>query len=279
MGLSPFKNSLTTNERERANPFMFQLKLRALRFFYKLKYWRKDPPMVRYWMSRDSVEAKLIKMPEGHTVMIMEGEDYPFPGYPRGSLLYGPLSPLKHLIKNRVFNDSWKLLDESQDPSDNIRKGLDEAFALLEKGKYDLVPYDAMVPPLKELWRAMTVVEQKMGGRSMRLKELICFIMQEDDSYRMRLQWLVKFLGRKPSEKDFEYALSMLEHGENVPDMKERQRLLKRVIIAALKDPRIHECFSLLLKELDWKKLRLTKADKYFFRAKYFKVDYPEYDY
>lgn len=236
--------------------------------------------MVRYWMRKESVEAKLIKQPEGHLVMQMEGEDYPFPGYPRGALLYGPLSPLKHVIKNRVFNDSWKLLEEGKDPLEAIRRGLDEAFTILEAGKYDLVPYDALIPSLKELWRAMTVVERKMGGRTMRLKELICFILQEDDSYRMRLQWITKFFWPfKPTIKGFDYALSMLEHAEVVGDMKERQRLFRRVIIEALSDPRIRECFSLLFQELDWKKLKLTKADKYFFRAKYFKVDYPEYQY
>lgn len=230
-------------------------------------------------MRKESVEAKLVKQPEGHCVLYMEGEDYPMLGYPRGALLYGPLSPLKHLIKNRVFNDSWKLLDEGKDPSDNIREGLDEAFALLEKGRHDLVPFRSLIPPVKEIYRAMTVVEKKMGGRVNGLKEAICFIIQEDDSYRFRVQWMVKFLPRKPKIEDFDFALGMLEHAEIVGDMKERERLLKRVILAALKDPRIRECFSLLIKELDWKKLKLTKADKYFFRAKYFKVDYPEYEY
>lgn len=230
-------------------------------------------------MSQDSVEAKLMKMPEGHMLMQMDGEDYPFPGYPRGPLLYGPLSPLKHLIKNRVFNEAWELLEDDKDPIANIRDGLDEAFRLLEKGKYDLVPYDALLPSLKELWRAMTVVEKKIGGRTMRLKELICFIFQEDDSYRMRFQWLVKFFIFKPTIEDFDYALKMLEHAEVVGDMKERQRLFRRIVMHALKDVRIREGFSLLLKELNWKKLKLSKADKYFFRAKYFKVDFPEYEY
>lgn len=258
---------------------MFQMKLWFQRLFYKLKYWRKPPPMVRYWMSKETVEAKLIKMPQGHMVMHMEGEDYPFPGYPRGALLYGALSPLKHIVKNRVFNDSWKLLGEGKDPIQTIREGLDEAFRLLEKGKYDVVPYDALVPPLKELWRAMTVVEKRMGGRVMRLKELICFILQEDDSYRMRLQWISKFFWRRPTVEDLDRALAMLEHGEVVGDMKERQRLFRRILMAALKDERIRECFRLLMKELNWKKLKLTKADKYYFRAKYFKVDFPEHQY
>ena len=265
---------------------MFQTKLLFLKFFYKLRYWRKPPEMVRYWMTTDSVEAKLIRMPDGHTAMQMKGEDYLFPGYPRGALLYGNLSKVKHVVKNRIFNDSWALLEEGNDDGnhddvhDNIRDGLDEAFKLLESMKFDVVPYDALVPPLKELWRAMTVVERKMGGRCLRLKELICFILQEDDSYRMRLQWITKFFWPfKPTIQDFDHALSMLEHAEVVGDMKERQRLFRRIAMTALEDYRIRECLSLLIKELDWNKLRLTKADKYFFRAKYFKVDFPEYEY
>ncbi len=231
-------------------------------------------------MSKESVEAKLLRMPEGHMVMQMDGEDYPFPGYPRSALLYGPLSSLKHIVKNRVFNEAWAKLEDGEDPLVTIRKGLDESFKVLEAGKYDLVPYNALMPSLKELWRAMTVVEEKMGGRWLRAKEMICFVLQEDDSYRMRFQWIVKFFWPfKPTIKDFDYALSMLEHAEVVSDMKERQRLFRRVLMAFLKDPRVREGFNLLLKELNWKKLKLSKADKYFFRAKYFKVDYPEYEY
>jgi hypothetical protein len=71
----------------------------------------------------------------------------------------------------------------------------------------------------------------------------------------------------------------MLEHGEMIGDMKERQRLFRRIFMVVTRDKEMGEGFKLLMKELDWKKLRLTKADKYFFRAKYFKVDYPEYAY
>ena len=39
------------------------------------------------------------------------------------------------------------------------------------------------------------------------------------------------------------------------------------------------DMFSRFLKEVNWSKVRLSRADKYFFRAKYFKVDYPEYQY
>ncbi len=235
--------------------------------------------MVRYWMKTDHVEAKLLRQPGGHLEMQMQGEDYLFPGYPRSALLYGPLSKLKHVTKNRVFNDSWRMLEEGKDPSQNIRHGLDEVFKIMEEGKYDLVPYNALVPCVKEIWRAFTVVERKMGGRVMRVKELICFILHEDDSYRMRFQWLAKFFIFKPTIKHFDYALEMLKEGETVGDMKERQVLFRRVIMAAMEDPRIRECLSLFLKELNWKKVRLTKADKYFFRAKYFKVDFPEYEY
>lgn len=258
---------------------MFQLKLLSLKFFYKLRYSRKPPPMVKYWLKSDSVLAKRVRMPEGHDAMVFEGEDEIFPSYPRGALLYGSLSPLKHTIKNRVFNDSWKLLEGYKDPSKNIRDGLDDAMKILDKGRYDIVPFHALVPPVKELWRAMTIVEEKMGGHVRAVKELICTILQEDDSYRFRLLWLTKFFWRKPTIKDFDRALSFLEHGEMVGDMKERERLLRRVLLAALNDPRIRECFEMLVKELDWKKLRLTKADKYFFRGKYFKVDFPENQY
>lgn len=266
--------------------------LKLKQIFYRWKYSKKQPEMVKYWKTGDAVEAKVMRMLEGHYVMYMKGEDYLFPSYPRGTLLFGPLSPLKHVIKNRLFNTTWKHLEEGvsqEDIQKDVRAGFDEVFALAEKGKFDMVPYEAMNPNIKELWRAMTVVEKKTNSyRVKKLKEILCFILQEDDAYRFRFQWMVKFFNpnswwrkllRRDPIKDFDLALSMLEHGEVIGDMKERQRLFRRGLMTALKDPSIRQCFLLLCKELDWKKLELSKADKYFFRAKYFKVDWPELEY
>lgn len=232
--------------------------------------------MVSYWMTKDAVEAKVVKTPEGHYEMMMEGEKYPFPGHPRGSLLFGSLSPLKHQIKNQIFNEAWRMLEEKKS-EEEIRLYLHGAweniFALAEKNKYDMVPYELLNPPIKELHRAMTAV-----GCDNRLRDTICFILQEDDAYRMRFQWIVKFfpwLG-KPTLAHFTKGLSMLEHAEIVGDMKERQRLFKRIFLFMVDgSPR----FEAFLKEVNWSKVGLSAADKYFFRAKYFKVDYPEYKY
>lgn len=236
--------------------------------------------MVKYWKTQDSVEAKLTRSPEGHMVMWMKGEKYPFPGQPRGSLLFGALSPLKHWIKNKVFNDVWKML-EDMTPDADIRSYLATdawpyVYALAKKLNYDLVSEDALIPAVKELWRAMTVV-----GVDQTFKEIICFILQEDDGYRNRFQWLVKFfpLWRKPTITQFDHALAMAEHAEIVGDMKERQRLFRRIFMYIIEEPIQRDKFYCFLREVDWKKVELTKADKYFFRAKWFKVDYPEFEY
>lgn len=244
----------------------------------------KNAEMVSYWKTQDSVEAKIMLMPEGHYAMQMKGEKYPFPGYPRGPLLYGGLSPLKHQIKNQIFNESWAMLEAGKSWEEvlyKVKRTLEQnIFPLAEQSKYDMVPFARLNPPIKEVYRAMTVV----GGGDRRfeqLRDIICFILQEDDAYRMRFQWVAKFLPRffRPQVKHFEWGLSMLEHAEMVGDMKERQRLFKRIFTTVLKDPTIRDLFERFLKEVDWTKVRLSKADKYFFRAKYFKVDYPEYKY
>ncbi len=96
-----------------------------------------------------------------------------------------------------------------------------------------------------------------------------------------KFQWIVKFFPRwyKPKVKHLEYALTMLEHAEIVGDMKERQKLFRTIVMFLLKDAGIRRKVEMFFQEVDWNKLRLTKADKYFFRAKYFKVDFPEYKY
>lgn len=240
------------------------------------RYYRKAE-MVSYWKKQDAVEAKVMQQPDGSYAMQMKGEKYLFPGYPRGTLLFGLLSPLKHHIKNHVFNESWRLLEEGMPEEDVVHylkyTAWPSIFEIGERTRYDMVPFEKLNPPVKELWRAMTTV-----GVNPSLKEIICFILQEDDAYRMRFQWMVKFFPRwsKPTIADFKKAFEMAEHAEVVSDMKERQRLVKRIFLVMVKNS---EVFQKFINEVDWKKVKLTKADKYFFRAKYFKVDFPAYQY
>lgn len=241
----------------------------------KDKYWR-NRPMVSYWKTGDSVEAKVYKTKAGHYEMQMKGEKYPFLGHPRGVLLYGRLSPLKHQIKNKIFNEAWRMLEEKK-PEQEIREYLTQAwqeiYQMGEEMKYDFIPYEKMIPSVKELYRAMTA-----SGCDVRLRDIVCFIFQEDDAYRMRFQWIAKFFSwvNLPTSSRFDYALSMLEHAEMVGDMKERERLFRRIFMFMVKDSSIFKTF---LTNINWRKTKLTEADKYFFRAKYFKCDYPEYKY
>lgn len=236
--------------------------------------------MVSYWMTKELVEAKAVKAPEGHYVMWMEGEKYPFPGFPRGSLLFGQLSKLKHDIKNKIFNTVWAMLEEKK-PTAEIRSYLkgawQEIFDLFDKNRYDAVPFENLVPPIKEFWRVMTDLEP-MHPDIRKFKEIAAFIFQEDDAYRMRFQWMTKFLPKwfKPLPEDFDYALAQLEHGEVIGDMKERERLFRRIFMFMAQDS---TAFREFLRRVNWSKMGLSDGDKYFFRAKYFKVDWPEYEY
>jgi len=253
-----------------------------LRQFYKLI--GKNPadmPMVQYWKTKDSVEAKITESEDGTMVMYMEGEKYPFPTYPRGRLLFGSLSKLKHEIKNQVFNENWWKL-EAGESQENIVKNIkhklfNEITELAELSRYDMLPYEKMTRSVKEIHRAWTKIAPTS---TYNLRDYLCFILQEDDAYRFRVQWLVKYFN--PNSllwrwfdpiKLFEKGLTMIEHAEVVGDMKERIRLLRRILLVCLGDKIIKDLFIKLIREIDWKKLKLTKADAFHFRGKYFKVD------
>lgn len=250
--------------------------------------------MVSYWKKADGVSAKILHQ-DGRVVMKMEGEKYLFPGFPRGYLLFGKLSKLKHEIKNQIFNDTWRLLDEGADTeliATRIReKILPNIYALLEDQKFDIVPPNKLSPAVAEIHRAWTKV-----GRGLRLRDVLTHVANEDDSYRWRVMdmmeyfnpnawWkrIYRFVFRKSYAdsviKDFEIALGILEHCEVIDDMKERQRLLKRVLLAILKDEDFKKCFVEFCREINWRKVFLTKADRYFMRGKYWKTDYRLFDY
>ena len=77
----------------------------------------------------------------------------------------------------------------------------------------------------------------------------------------------------------FAHAMKMLAHAEVIGDMKERVRLWRRILLLMLEDETIRNLFEKLCKEIDWKKVKLSAGDKYHFRGKYFKVDYPYLEY
>jgi hypothetical protein len=118
------------------------------------------------------------------------------------------------------------------------------------------------------------------------LRDLITYVLQEDDSYRFRLQWVAGYfnpnswfqLFSNPISL-FEKALMLLENAEVIGDMKERIRLFRRIILTLLTNDVWRGWFIKLSNEIDWKKVRMTRADKFFFRGKYFKVDLDRFEY
>lgn len=234
--------------------------------------------MVKYWKKTDAVQAKVMKI-DGVTYMQMDGEKYLFPGFPRASVLFGHFSKLKHEIKNQIFNESWAKLEEkatSKEIVKHIRERLPSIYKISEEMKYDMVPEDAMVKPVYEIHRAWTKL-----GFNPKLRDILTFILQEDDAYRFRLQWIVGFFPRftKDPVKILEKSLKWLEIAEIIGDMKERVRLFRRIILTILQDEEMRSKVEALFNEIDWKKVKMSKADKYFFRGKYFKVDLDKFEY
>jgi hypothetical protein len=238
-------------------------------------------PMVKYWRTKEMVAAKVTTGKHGNIVMDMEGEDEQFPGYPRGHVLFGKLSKLKHEVKNQVFNETYAMLEQDyahQDIINHIKQVLTGRLdQYLEPLRFDMLPPEKLAPPVREIWRTLSKLEEK-EPKIRFLKEYICLLLQEDDSYRWRLQWMCSlFWWIQPS--DIPLALRELENAEVIGDMKGFARLWRTVIIFALTDAKINYLYRQFCKEVDWKKLKLTRADKYHFRGKYFKVDWLLFEY
>jgi hypothetical protein len=181
------------------------------RFFFNWLFKVKPPEMVKYWKWGQAARAKITEAKDGSMQMIIEGEAHPYPGFPRGHILLGPLAKLKHSIKNRIFNEVFAEIEKMTDDM-----------------KYDMLPPEKCAPAVRELNRVLDLMEQAevvedMKGRIRLIKRILTFFLQEDDAYRFRAQWAY-------------------EH-------------------------------------LDPKKMKLSKADKYYFRGKYFKVDHDKFDY
>ena len=75
-------------------------------------------------------------------------------------------------------------------------------------------------------------------------------------------------------------VLEELENAEVVEDMKLRIRLIKKVVCFFLQEDDAYRFRAQWAYErLNHRKMKLSKADKYYMRAKYFKVDHDKFDY
>ena len=264
--------------------------MRIKKIWYRLI--KKSPaemPMIQYWKYQEKQEAKVTRNKDGALIMKITGEKEDFPGFPRGYLLFGKLSKLKHEIKNQIFNYAWQELEENIPEKEIIREiktgAFKRIFQLAEETKYDQVPPERMYKPVKEIYRAWTKAAK--SENSLKLRDILTFVLQEDDSYRFRFQWIITYFN--PDKwwmrlwgnpiKQFEKALWMLEHAEVIGDMKDKIRLLRRILLLALRDEGIKNKFLAFCKEIDWNKVKLSEADKYHFRGKYFRVDLDLFDY
>ena len=236
------------------------------------KFLQKPAEMVSWWKYKESVQAKVTTAKDGSYIMWMEGEKYPFPGYPRGHLIvnepgkFSPYSKLKHTIKTEIFNKNWWRLERGE----AIQLEVSEIEKLVHELRYDMMPHEKCAPAVREIAENLTHPLWRTILRA---------IFQEDDAYRWRFQWMARYLDKKDPIGSFDKAMEMLEHAEVIDDMKERIRLIRRVLLALWKDPTYAKYWIDFVQNVDLKKIQLTKADKYFFRAKYFKVDYPENQY
>ena len=260
------------------------------------------PEMVQYWKNGDRARAKVVTLKDGSYAMVIEGEKYPLAGFPRGPVLFGPLARLKYTAKNMIFNEIWRMLEEDKTDEEimdyvftAVRPTL---LATIKDMKYDMFPYEKMCPAVKEIWRAMTAVEKRIQNSQERedfenIKLGLTFFLQEDDAYRFRVQWMARyinpknplrklyyFITRKPYSfrEELKKLFDFLKHAEITPDMRGRIKLIERVLFFFLESD-LGERIEELVKEINWNNVKLSKADTYYFRGKYFKVDLSVFDY
>lgn len=83
-----------------------------------------------------------------------------------------------------------------------------------------------------------------------------------------------------PAIREMARVFDKMEHMEIQEDMKARMRLLKKVVLWFLQEDDAYRFRAqYFLSEINQNKVKLSKADKYWARAKYWKCDYDRFDY
>ena len=270
-----------------------------IRLFFRYLYRFRPPETVKYGKLSGFAKAKVTKAVSGALQMEIGGEKYPFPGFPRQHVLMGgSLQKFKLAMKNKSFHVMWGLVPDKFEEEDlspflkdifrvfgmlknaevtgdmksevwnlglahiyYLHKGKDTISAedimagvspSIEEARYDMLPIDQCCSFVKEIWYAIKELEKIETDKSMRdfLKIFrigFCNFMQEDDAWRFRWQWVFERLNKK---------------------------IYKKYNIAHLSDSKDYQTrFQFVLSHMDYNKSKLSKADMYFARGKWFKPD------
>lgn len=153
--------------------------------FFNQYFKIKPPESVRYYKTKSAARARLKNAKDGSFEMEIQGEKYPFAGFPRGHILMGSLAKLKKSIKDLVFNQVFAELDK-----------------MYNDIEVDALPPEKCCPAVRELNRALQELEdaevvEDMKGRIRLIKRVLTFFLQEDDAYRYRWQWVMERLDMK----------------------------------------------------------------------------------
>lgn len=153
--------------------------------FFNTVYRIKPPESVSYYKKAESARARLVKADHGGLQMEIQGEKYKFEGFPRGHVLVGPLAKMKHKIKNMVFNEVFKQIEE-----------------MAKNTEHDMLPEERLCPAVREIHRVFDKLEHMevvddMKGRMRLIKKVLTFFLQEDDAYRFRAQYFLSEIDQK----------------------------------------------------------------------------------
>lgn len=169
---------------------------RLISTFYNVLYRIRPPKMVKYWQKGDAALARVVEH-KGRIEMQIKGEDFNYPGFPRGPILFDRIGKLKHIVKTEVFNEVGP----------KIRK-------IYEETKADMMPAEKLPPAVKEIWDTFEKMEDlevvdDMKDRIRLMKEVITFFLECDDAYRFRAQMFLSLIDQKKvklSKQDLYFA-------------------------------------------------------------------------
>src|SRR3990167_1211777 len=158
---------------------------KCIKMFFNNLYKIKPPESVKYYKTKEAARARLMNAPDGSLQMEIQGEKYPFKGFPRGHILTGPLATLKKEIKDMVFNQIFGEIEKMYD-------GM----------KLNALPIEKCCPAVREMDRVFEKlthmeVSDDMKGRINLIRKVIIFFLQEDDAYRYRAMAFLSMIDQK----------------------------------------------------------------------------------
>uniref|UniRef100_A0A7V3JAA4 Uncharacterized protein n=1 Tax=candidate division CPR3 bacterium TaxID=2268181 RepID=A0A7V3JAA4_UNCC3 len=220
---------------------------------------------------------------EGGILTYMEGQEYPYRGFPYFEFVE-TMDKIKKIVKGMVsgiYHNIYKgnkaklltFLSIAWAIKRIFYAGVYTFYRLIERFKIKPIRY---CQAIRELYRAFSIERKdekpKIKELRIMLRELMCMILEFDNAYRFRFQDLMEEFNKenfkKSPIKELNRLIDIAISREKTQELKDMWTLMKMGLLYLKIDKKLEKMLVDVFSQIDLEKVKLTIEDKSYCRPR-----------